>query len=60
MQAIYVRRFNVTTGEEIGVPVFCGDGREGRKEAAKVIAFRLLDDILHNTESIVERVQLAP
>ena len=59
MQAIYVRRFGAT-GEEAGVPVYCGYGREGRKEAAKVIAFRLRDDIRHNTESIVDSVTLAP
>lgn len=58
MQAIYVRRFKA--GEETGVPVFCGYGREGRKEAAKVIAFRLRDDIRNSTESIVESVALAP
>ena len=59
MQAIYVRRLKAT-GEEAGVPVFCGYGREGRKEAAKVIAFRLRDDVRNNTESIVESVALAP
>ena len=59
MQAIYVRRLK-PTGEEIGVPVFCGYGREGRKEAAKVVAFRLRDDVRSNTESIVESVALAP
>lgn len=59
MHAIYVRRYKAT-GEEIGVPVFCGYGREGRKEAAKVIAFRLRDDIRNNAESIVDSVALAP
>ena len=59
MQAIYVRRFKAT-GEEAGVPVFCGYGREGRKEAAKVLAFRLRDDVQSSTESIVESVALAP
>ena len=59
MQAIYVLRLKAT-GEEVGVPVFCGYGREGRKEAAKVVAFRLRDDVQNNTESIVESVALAP